>query len=41
MGWCNDIRFPNKYNKLIKIEKKIKYEKLKREDYKYDPPKTL
>ena len=19
MGWCNDIRFPNKYNKLIKI----------------------
>ena len=21
MGWCNDIRFPNKYNKLIKIEK--------------------
>ena len=36
MGWCNDIRFPNKYNKLIKIEKKIKYEKLKREDYKYD-----
>ena len=36
MGWCNDIRFPNKYNKLIKIEKKIKYEKLKRKDYKYD-----
>ena len=36
MGWCNDIRFPNKYNKLIKITKKIKYEKLKRRDYKYD-----
>ena len=36
MGWCDDIRFPEKYNKLIKIEKKIKYEKLKREDYKYD-----
>ena len=36
MGWCNDIRFPKKYNKLIKIEKKIKYEKLKRKDYKYD-----
>ena len=36
MGWCNDIRFPNKYNKLIKIIKKIKYEKLKRKDYKYD-----
>ena len=22
MGWCDDIRFPKKYNKLIKIEKK-------------------
>ena len=28
--------FQKKYNKLIKIEKKIKYEKLKRKDYKYD-----
>ena len=36
MGWCNDISFPKKYNKLITIEKKIKYEKLKRKDYKYD-----
>ena len=36
MGWCNDIRYPKKYNKLIKIEKKIKFEKLKRNDYKYD-----
>ena len=36
MGWCNDVRFPNKYNKLIKIQKKIKHEKLKRKDYKYD-----
>jgi L,D-peptidoglycan transpeptidase YkuD (ErfK/YbiS/YcfS/YnhG family) len=36
MGWCNDIRFPNKYNKLFKIEKKIQHEKLKRKDYKYD-----
>ena len=36
MGWCNDIRFPNKYNKLIKIKKKIRYEKLLRRDYKYD-----
>ena len=36
MGWCDDIRYPNKYNKLIKIEKKIKHEKLKRKDYKYD-----
>ena len=36
MGWCNDIRFPKKYNKLFKIEKKIKHEKLKRKDSKYD-----
>ena len=36
MGWCDDIRFPNKYNKLFKIEKKIKHEKLKRKDFKYD-----
>ena len=36
MGWCNDIRLSEKYNKLIKIEKKIKHEKLKRKDYKYD-----
>ena len=36
MGWCNDIRFPKKYNKLIKIDKKIKHEKLKRIDNKYD-----
>ena len=36
MGWCNDINFPKKYNKIIKIKKKIKYEKLKRKDYKYD-----
>ena len=36
MGWCDDISFPKKYNKLIKIEKKIRYEKLKRKDNKYD-----
>lgn len=36
MGWCNDILFPKKYNKLIKIEKKIKHEKLRRRDYKYN-----
>ena len=36
MGWCDDIRFPKKYNKLITIEKKIKHEKLKRKDFKYD-----
>ena len=36
MGWCDDTYFPNKYNKLIKIEKGIKHEKLKRKDNKYD-----
>ena len=36
MGWCNDINFANKYNKLIKIKKKIRHEKLLRKDYKYD-----
>ena len=36
MGWCDDARYPKKYNKLIKIEKKIKHEKLIRKDYKYD-----
>jgi L,D-peptidoglycan transpeptidase YkuD (ErfK/YbiS/YcfS/YnhG family) len=36
MGWCNDIRFPKKYNKILKIKKKIKHEKLKRKDDKYD-----
>ena len=36
MGWCDDVRFPNKYNKLIKINKKIRHEKLKRNDYKYN-----
>ena len=36
MGWCDDIRFPKKYNKLIRIDRTIKQEKLKRKDYKYD-----
>ena len=36
MGWCDDINFPKKYNKLVKISKKFKTEKLKRRDYKYD-----
>ena len=36
MGWCDDISFPKKYNKLIKIYKKIRHEKLKRKDNKYD-----
>jgi L,D-peptidoglycan transpeptidase YkuD (ErfK/YbiS/YcfS/YnhG family) len=36
MGWCNDVRFPKKYNKIFKIKKKISHEKLKRKDYKYN-----
>ena len=36
MGWCDDIKSPKNYNKLIKINKNIRHEKLKREDQKYD-----
>ena len=36
MGWCDDIANKNKYNKLIKINKKIHHEKLFRKDNKYD-----
>mgnify|MGYP000509863757 CR=1 FL=1 len=36
MGWCDDSRFPKKYKKLIKIEKKIKHKKLKRKNYNYN-----
>ena len=36
MGWCDDINFPKKYNRLIKIEKKVSHEKLLRKDNKYD-----
>ena len=36
MGWCDDINFLEKYNKLIKVNKKIRHEKLKRKDSKYD-----
>ena len=35
MAWCNDVNH-KKYNKLIKINNKIGYEKLFRKDYKYD-----
>ena len=35
MAWCNDIK-SKFYNKEIKINKKIKYEKLYRNDHKYD-----
>ena len=36
MGWCDDIKNKKNYNKLIKVNKKIKHEKLFRKDYKYD-----
>ena len=36
MGWCNDITNKKNYNRLIKVNNKIKYEKLYRKDYKYD-----
>ena len=36
MGWCDDVHFPKKYNKLLKIGKKVRHEKLERKDYKYD-----
>ena len=36
MGWCDDISISKKYNKLIKIKKNIKHEKLRRKDNKYD-----
>ena len=36
MGWCNDSRILRKYNKLIKINKKVSYEKMYRNDNKYD-----
>ena len=36
MGWCDDIEYPNIYNKLFKIKNKIRHEKLKRRDNKYD-----
>ena len=35
-GWCNDVNFPEKYNKLIKVNNNIKHEKLYRKDHKYD-----
>ena len=35
MGWCNDPK-STKYNKEIRVSKKLKYEKLYRVDYKYN-----
>jgi len=36
MGWCDDIKHPSKYNRLIKVNNKVKHEKLLRKDNKYD-----
>ncbi len=36
MGWCDDVNNFKNYNKLMKINKNIKHEKLFRRDYKYD-----
>jgi L,D-peptidoglycan transpeptidase YkuD (ErfK/YbiS/YcfS/YnhG family) len=36
MGWCDDVYHQKKYNKLVEIDKKLKCEKLKRKDHKYD-----
>ena len=36
MGWCNDVDYPKKYNKLITIDNKVCHEKLFRKDHKYD-----
>ena len=36
MGWCDDVHFPKNYNKLLRVGKIIRHEKLKRKDYKYD-----
>ena len=36
MGWCDDPLDQENYNKLIYLGKKIKCEKLYRQDHKYD-----
>ena len=36
MGWCDDPKDKRSYNKIIKINKKQKFEKLYRVDNKYD-----
>ena len=35
MAWCDDVN-SNFYNKLFKINKNIRHEKLYRKDFKYD-----
>ena len=37
MGWCDDVKSKENYNKIVNIKKKkVHYEKLFRKDYKYD-----
>ena len=36
MGWCDDVKYPKKYNNLIKLPFKGRHEKLYRFDHKYD-----
>ena len=36
MGWCDDVKNKKIYNKLIKVNSKVKHEKLYRADFKYD-----
>ena len=36
MGWCHDVEYPKKYNRLVNTQNKFKCEKLNRYDYKYD-----
>jgi len=36
MGWCDDLTNKKFYNKLIRVNYKVKHEKLYRADYKYD-----
>ena len=36
MGWCNDVKSGKIYNKLVNVKTKFRYEKLFRNDYKYD-----
>ena len=36
MGWCDDIQNKKNYNKLIKVNKNIRHEKLFRKDRRYD-----
>ena len=36
MGWCDDTNLSKNYNRLIKINKEVAHEKLKRKDHKYD-----